>query len=50
MIHIYIYIYGNVTRKLPVEHLNKKIAFLFFYRKVKTGPVWGLVPVGEGKI
>jgi hypothetical protein len=45
------YIYGNVTRKLPAEFLNKQKYFPPQNGEddSKTSPVWGIDTSGGGK-
>jgi hypothetical protein len=44
------YKHGNVTMKLPVLYLKQKCLFSKTEQEGKTGPVWGLAPVGRGRI
>jgi hypothetical protein len=50
------YIHGNVTKKHHVELATlykQKCLFKIFKNREqegKSGPVWGLAPVGEGRI
>jgi hypothetical protein len=44
------YKHENVTMKLPVELSKTKMSFFKNgEQEGKTGPIWGLVPVGVGE-